>query len=80
MCRTALSRGMQVISIRYAFTPLWLWVYLIARTHSPSGKPWHTPKGHTPAWVSKVWFHIASALPQTLIRHHIAPARIGRMV
>ncbi|KAI1795851.1 NAD(P)-binding protein [Ganoderma leucocontextum] len=44
VCRTALARGMQVVSI------------------SPSGKPWQTPKGHTPAWVSKVEWHKGSAL------------------
>ncbi|KAI0807557.1 NAD(P)-binding protein [Fomes fomentarius] len=48
VCRTALARGMQVVSI------------------SPSGRPWQTPKGHTPGWVSKVEWHKGSALePET---------------
>ncbi|KAI0721060.1 NAD-P-binding protein [Cerioporus squamosus] len=54
VCRTALARGMQVVSI------------------SPSGRPWQTPKGHTPAWVSKVEWHKGSALqPETY--SHLLP-------
>ncbi|TBU65793.1 NAD(P)-binding protein [Dichomitus squalens] len=39
---------------------------------SPSGKPWQTPKGHTPAWVHKVEWHQGNALqPQTYA--HLLP-------
>ncbi|KAH9856917.1 NAD-P-binding protein [Lenzites betulinus] len=39
---------------------------------SPSGKPWQTPKGHTPAWVHKVEWHQGDALrPETYA--HLLP-------
>ncbi|RDX56740.1 NAD(P)-binding protein [Lentinus brumalis] len=51
VCRTALARGMQVVSI------------------SPSGRPWQTPKGHTPGWVSKVEWHKGNALEPDTYAH-----------
>ncbi|KAI0374924.1 NAD-P-binding protein [Pilatotrama ljubarskyi] len=39
---------------------------------SPSGKPWQTPKGHTPSWVHKVEWHHGDALkPETYA--HLLP-------
>ncbi|KAI0647083.1 NAD-P-binding protein [Trametes meyenii] len=39
---------------------------------SSSGKPWQTPKGHTPAWVDKVEWHKGDALrPETYA--HLLP-------
>ncbi|KAH9946090.1 NAD(P)-binding protein [Epithele typhae] len=36
---------------------------------SPSGKPWQTPKGHTPAWVHKVEWHQGDALQPDTYQH-----------
>ncbi|KAI0748154.1 NAD(P)-binding protein [Daedaleopsis nitida] len=36
---------------------------------SPSGKPFQTPKGHTPGWVSKVEWHKGSALEPETYKH-----------
>ncbi|OSC97136.1 NAD-P-binding protein [Trametes coccinea BRFM310] len=39
---------------------------------SPSGRPWQTPKGHTPGWVHKVEWHQGDALkPETYA--HLLP-------
>lgn len=64
VCKAALARGMEVTSIRCASTVL-LSTNQFVRTHllwSSSGRPYCTPKGHTPAWASKVHWRKADAL------------------
>lgn len=56
VCRAALARGMQVTSVRCATTPTSRPLRFADDrvSCSSSGTPYTTPKGHSPAWTSKV--------------------------
>ncbi len=57
VCKSALARGFQVTSIRFVIYAIHDAYFLISTTiksHSSSGRPYTTPKGHSPAWTSKV--------------------------
>jgi len=80
VCKAAVTRGMQVTSIRLAclFLPwrgsFWQADVLILPNFqlgpfSSSGQPYRTVKGHTPAWVHKV----IAKLPLTMLLVHVHP-------
>jgi hypothetical protein len=54
VCRTALLRGFEVTSIRYAGAGCEGINFDRGPGNSSSGRPFRTSKGHAPAWTAKV--------------------------